>query len=344
MINYIENYLNGFSTLSHFTENDLETNATAILKIVSYFLFVIPIGWIAARELASLCNRVSTTPPNSSDAKRITAATPFSSPTTPPTTEAPTIPPPRDLSTQKKPFKGWNLTYFKETQPRPTVPNHLPNCSTTALSDSKWRINFPSLDSKVQVEIRGQNMFASGAEVLVNAANSHLRGGSGIDGAMHNRWNPYGYQEAQLAIFTLDPYTRQKENYPSGDAVLIELSQQAKEEETKKGTKINSVIIVNGPQPPLTADTQSRLYSSYYNSLVLAHQQGKTSIAFPSISTGIFQYPKEDASIASLHAIHDFMKEFPKTTLSQISIHFLSADQLKESGYSKVPSQSSHAE
>lgn len=91
-----------------------------------------------------------------------------------------------------------------------------------------------------------------------------------------------------------------------------------------KAKGIHHVIVVAGPQGPRSnSQKENQLYSCYYNSLVLAHEQGKTSIAFPSISTGIYKFPKDRAAAISLKAVSDFIKQHPTSHLTQISIHFL---------------------
>ena len=93
-----------------------------------------------------------------------------------------------------------------------------------------------------------------------------------------------------------------------------------------KRSGIDKVIVVAGPQGATDPQKENELYSCYYNSLVLAHSQNKISIAIPSISTGIFGFPKERASAISLKAIKDFISKNPETTLKNISIHILSDD------------------
>ena len=160
------------------------------------------------------------------------------------------------------------------------------------------------------ISIRNQDLFKSSAEVIVNAANSHLGGGGGIDGAIH-RHGGNSYKQGHRIL--RDVY---ESEYTSGHAALISSG------ELVSKYKIEKVIVVNGPSGKSTEKNKSELYSCYYNSLVLADAQKIKSIAFPSISTGIFSYPKEDAAEISLKAIFDFTLKNPDTTLKTISIHF----------------------
>ena len=164
------------------------------------------------------------------------------------------------------------------------------------------------------ISIRKQNIFASNAEVVVNAANTYLGGGGGIDGLIHEKGGAK-YQEAHRQL-----KDRFEGKYSEGSAVMITSG------DLLTANKIQSVIVVAGPTYSSSNTDADQLYSCYYNSLVLAHLQQKKSIAFPSISTGIFGYPKDRAARISLRAIEDFVKRYLETTLKTISIHFLPKD------------------
>jgi O-acetyl-ADP-ribose deacetylase (regulator of RNase III) len=166
--------------------------------------------------------------------------------------------------------------------------------------------------------IRNQDILNSGAEVIVNAANTHLGGGNGIDGLIHQKGgDEYAQNHKQLKAYYKGQYTE-------GYAAMIGSGK------LKQSHKIDNVIVVAGPQGDPTPEKESQLYSCYFNSLELAHNQGKKSIAFPSISTGIFKFPKDRAAAISLKAVHDFTHKFPESQLQTISIHFLNASGLKE--------------
>ncbi len=155
--------------------------------------------------------------------------------------------------------------------------------------------------------------------MLVNAANSHLRlqGNTGINAQVLTQGGPvYRAAHAQL-----------KECYdsafPSGAAALVDSGNLH-----QKG--VQNVVIVAGPnkrdKTPVTDQDRNQLYSCYYNSLVLAHESGWSSIAFPAISTGRFAFPKEEAAQISQRAIYVFLNYHPETNLRQISIHPVGKD------------------
>lgn len=162
--------------------------------------------------------------------------------------------------------------------------------------------------------IRCQDIFESGAQVVVNAANTHLGGGGGIDGLIHRRGG-IAYASAHRAL-----QSRYHSHYTEGYAAIIQSGA------IRKQHGIEHVIVVAGPQGTSTTQKESQLYSCYYNSLVLAHSHHKTSIAFPTISTGIFGFPKDRGAAISLRAVHDFISQYPNSTLNTISIHFLASD------------------
>lgn len=162
----------------------------------------------------------------------------------------------------------------------------------------------------MNVTIRQQDIFQSAAQVIVNAANSHLGGGGGIDGAIHRKGGTT-YAAGHKAL--KDQY---KGQYVLGHAVMIGSG-------NLNESGIDSVIVVAGPQGVTDKAKEGQLYSCYYNSLQLAESQGKESIAFPFISTGIFRFPKDRAAQIAMRAISDFITSHPNSKLKTISVHVL---------------------
>jgi len=134
-------------------------------------------------------------------------------------------------------------------------------------------------------------------DAIVNAANNSLMGGGGVDGAIHRRGGPIILEECKRIRATEWP-----DGLPTGKAAM-----------TSGGNlKAKYVIHTVGPvwrggvrrEPELLAD-------AYRNSLKLAASKGLRTIAFPSISTGAYGYPIEDASCVALTAVKDFLKKEP---------------------------------
>jgi len=128
---------------------------------------------------------------------------------------------------------------------------------------------------------------------IVNAANSTLLGGGGVDGAIHNAGGPQILKECQEIRRTVYP-----DGLPTGQAVIT----------TGGNLPAKYVIHTVGPIYGQEQGRESELLAAcYQNSLALARQHGVTSIAFPSISTGAYGYPKTEAAKIASTTINDFL-------------------------------------
>lgn len=124
-------------------------------------------------------------------------------------------------------------------------------------------------------------------DAIVNAANTRLAGGGGVDGAIHHAGGPAIMEEC-----------RKIGGCPTGEAVAT----------TAGRLRAQAVIHTVGPiwhggdrgEPELLANC-------YRNSLALADQRGFTSIAFPSISTGVYGYPVDQAARVALGTMLDYL-------------------------------------
>jgi O-acetyl-ADP-ribose deacetylase (regulator of RNase III) len=130
-------------------------------------------------------------------------------------------------------------------------------------------------------------------DAIVNAANSTLLGGGGVDGAIHDAGGPQ-ILEACRAIRK----TEYPNGLPTGEAVI-----------TTGGNLLAKFVIhtvgpIYGHEPDRQAE---QLAACYQNSLLLARRHHLTSIAFPSISTGAFGYPKIAAAKVASTAIKNFL-------------------------------------
>ncbi|MDQ3814458.1 MAG: O-acetyl-ADP-ribose deacetylase [Armatimonadota bacterium] len=128
-------------------------------------------------------------------------------------------------------------------------------------------------------------------DALVNAANSGLAGGGGVDGAIHRAGGPQIMEEC-----------RRIGGCPTGQAVI-----------TSGGNlKARHVIHAVGP---IYYDGKSgepeKLASAYHNSLRVAVENNLKSVAFPSLSTGAYGYPLRDAAQIALKMVVDFLKQEP---------------------------------
>ncbi len=155
-------------------------------------------------------------------------------------------------------------------------------------------------------------------DAIVNAANSSLMGGGGVDGAIHRRGGSKILEECKKMRVAEWP-----NGLPTGKAVI-----------TSGGNlKARHVIHTVGPvwrggknrEPELLAE-------AYYNSLKLALSKGLKNVAFPSISTGAYGYPIEKASLIALETTKEFLKKMD--TLKEVVFVLFSQRDLET--YKKV--------
>jgi O-acetyl-ADP-ribose deacetylase (regulator of RNase III) len=132
-------------------------------------------------------------------------------------------------------------------------------------------------------------------EAIGNAANSALAGGGGVDGAIHRAGGPTLMAELNAKY----------KGCPTGSAVI-----------TRGGNlKADYVIHAVGPRYSGSPKDPKLLSNAYQKSLELCSQNKISSIAFPSISTGIYGYPVEQASRIALRTVMDYLKDHPEIKL-----------------------------
>ena len=130
-------------------------------------------------------------------------------------------------------------------------------------------------------------------DAIVNAANSSLLGGGGVDGAIHRAGGPEILNECREIR-----RTRYPQGLPTGEAVISSAGK----------LPAKHVIHTVGPIYGRHGGAESGLLSACYtNSLMLAETHELSSIAFPSISTGAYGYPKPEAAAIASQAIQTFL-------------------------------------
>jgi O-acetyl-ADP-ribose deacetylase (regulator of RNase III) len=129
-------------------------------------------------------------------------------------------------------------------------------------------------------------------EAVVNAANSSLLGGGGVDGAIHRAGGPAILEECRAIR------ARQGE-CPPGEAVMT------------TGGRLAARHVIHAVGPVWRGGRggeKALLASCYRKSLRLAAENGLSSVAFPSIATGIYGYPVKEAATVAIGAVAEFLK------------------------------------
>ncbi|WP_369159792.1 O-acetyl-ADP-ribose deacetylase [Streptomyces sp. R02] len=126
------------------------------------------------------------------------------------------------------------------------------------------------------------------ADAIVNAANSSLLGGGGVDGAIHRRGGPEILEECRALRAS-----RYGKGLPTGQAVAT----------TAGRLDARWVIHTVGPVHSATKDRSALLASCYRESLRVAGELGARTVAFPAISTGVYRWPLDDAARIAVETV-----------------------------------------
>jgi O-acetyl-ADP-ribose deacetylase (regulator of RNase III) len=128
-------------------------------------------------------------------------------------------------------------------------------------------------------------------DAIVNAANERLRGGGGVDGAIHRAAGPDLLEECiQIG------------GCPTGEARIT------------KGYRLPARYVIHTVGPVWQGGDRGeaeKLAACYRNALRLALENGAKTVAFPGISTGVYGYPLEDATRIAMTTVRDCLAEMP---------------------------------
>ena len=151
-----------------------------------------------------------------------------------------------------------------------------------------------------RVVVKTGDITREAVDAIVNAANSGLMSGAGVDGAIRRGGGPTITAECAEII-----RTRYPDGLPAGGAVIT----------TSGALPARHVIHTVGPRWHDGSRREPELLRScYLNSLRVAVDTDLSSVAFPAISTGIYGYPPEDAAAVASAATSEFLASNPQIT------------------------------
>ena len=147
-------------------------------------------------------------------------------------------------------------------------------------------------DPFYRIEIIQGDITKQKCDAIVNAANSSLMGGGGVDGAIHRAGGGAILEECRIIV-------AKQGGCPTGEAVIT------------TGGNLPAKFVIHTVGPVWYGGKKQeaeKLADCYQNSLRLAVENIIRTIAFPNISTGIYGYPKKQAAEIALKTVHEFLQ------------------------------------
>ncbi|MBL0743219.1 O-acetyl-ADP-ribose deacetylase [Chryseolinea lacunae] len=147
-----------------------------------------------------------------------------------------------------------------------------------------------------RIEVLRGDITTLAVDAIVNAANTSLLGGGGVDGAIHRKGGPKILEECKAI-------RNRQGGCATGEAVIT------------SGGNLNAKFVIHTVGPVWSGVDHGKLdvllANAYRNSLALALQHNVTTIAFPNISTGIYGFPKPRAAEIAIREVQNFLTKQP---------------------------------
>ena len=164
-----------------------------------------------------------------------------------------------------------------------------------------------------RVVVKVGDITGEGVDAIVNAANSTLLGGGGVDGAIHRAGGPGILEACRLIRRTEYPH-----GLPAGEVVITMGGRLA----------ARHVIHTVGPVYGRHGGEEALLLGlCYRNAIALAARKGLGTLAFPAISTGVYGYPREEAARVASGAIDEALEAH--VSIVEVRLVFFSEDDAK---------------
>lgn len=149
-----------------------------------------------------------------------------------------------------------------------------------------------SISSKCKIVIKKGDITKENVDAIVNAANSGLLGGGGVDGAIHRAGGSQILEECKEIVSRIG-------RLDTGEAVIT------------SGGKLKARYVIHTVGPIWRGGDKNEkalLANAYKNSLKLAYENGIKTIAFPNISTGVYGFPKKAAAEIAFDTVKDSLE------------------------------------
>ena len=169
---------------------------------------------------------------------------------------------------------------------------------------------FPRLFLNNRVIVKVGDITLESVDAIVNAANSTLLGGGGVDGAIHRRGGKVILEQCREIRDTKYP-----DGLPTGKSV------------TTSAGALSARFVIHTVGPVWNgwkSREEELLRDCYSNSLKEAARLGLRTVAFPAISTGVYRFPKERAARVASRSIETFLKS--DTSIEQVILVFFSEE------------------